>query len=65
MAMQSIESYTKSELIQIRDNFDLALRTCMQLFGEDAFFIINNNGKRLTNTPNIALFEAWTVNLAL
>jgi len=64
IAMEEIRGFGHHEFSYINGIFDLSLRTCYTLFGEDAFFILNRNGNRLSSRPNISLFEAWTVNLA-
>ena len=37
---------------------------CREIFGEKAFYTLNVNGERVGSKVNIALFEAWSVNLA-
>ncbi|QQT33065.1 DUF262 domain-containing protein [Sphingobacterium multivorum] len=49
---------------EIKDLFNRSLETCIELFGENAFFSINNHGSRMSSKPNIALFDTWMVNLA-
>ncbi|WP_316740649.1 DUF262 domain-containing protein [Pedobacter antarcticus] len=62
--MEQIECYDKEERQDIYGRFNRSLETCFRLFEDNAFFILSKNGSRLTNRPNIALFEAWTANLA-
>lgn len=63
-AMNEIRRYSDYEREAIKTGFNRALETCIELFGENAFFIINGNGGKVKTKPNIALFETWTVNLS-
>lgn len=62
--MGEIRELDNLERGYIKFNFNRSLETCIELLGENAFFIINGNGIRLKTKPNISLFEIWMVNLS-
>lgn len=64
LAMEDIQSYNNHILDDIKTQFDNSLQTCLTIFEDDAFYILNKNGKKIDNKLNISLFETWTVNLA-
>lgn len=63
-SMQYIADLSEDAKEDIYLRFTRALSTCFSIFGNNSFFVLNVNGAALTNSPNIAIFESWVVNLA-
>lgn len=63
-AMDSIFEIEDNVLSEIESEFNRSMLTSISLFHENAFYTLDLNGKRESSTINIALFEAWAVNLA-
>ncbi len=63
-AMGKLNSLTRGQRLNIKEDFKKAMSASYDIFGRDAFrkrFSISDNRKPL----NKALFEAWSVNLAM
>lgn len=63
-AMESIFSVDENILSEIRERFRRSMMTSIRIFQSNAFYTLDINGKRESSSINIALFEAWSVNLA-
>ncbi len=63
-AMDSIFKIDDSILSEIENRFNRSMITSINLFQDNAFYTLDINGQREGSTVNIALFEAWAVNLA-
>lgn len=65
ISMENINQIRERELDYIKNRFRQSMITCNAIFGDRAFYVLNINGERQSSTINIALFEAWSVNIAL
>ncbi|MES2702077.1 MAG: DUF262 domain-containing protein [Bacteroidota bacterium] len=65
ISMENISQIDEKELYYIKNRFRKSMLSCSIIFGDNAFYILNVNGERQSTTINVALFEAWAVNLAL
>ncbi len=63
-SMEQIYSMDKSELNYIKDKFIMSMRACNNLFGPNAFTTQIPDAYTRKFSPNKALFECWSVNLA-
>jgi len=57
-------NYLSEELGDIKIRFFESMNICKEIFEDKAFYILNVNGEKQSTSINIALFEAWSVNLA-
>ena len=62
--MQRINDIDISELHFIKESFKNSMMACLEIFGDKAFYILNVQGEKQSSTINIALLEAWSVNIA-
>jgi len=64
-SMETIYTISEIELKQIRERFRQSMITCNVIFDDKAFYMLNYKGEKLGSTINMALFETWSVNIAL
>ncbi len=63
-AMESIFTIEDNVLLDIAHRFRSSMVACTSIFQDNAFYLLDINGKREGNAINIALFEAWSVSIA-
>lgn len=57
-------SSERHELADLKTRFLISMALCEEIFGDKAFYVLDNKLNRNSNNINIALFETWSVNLA-
>jgi Protein of unknown function DUF262 len=63
-AMKQIYSLTEPEKEEILERFAKSMQVCYRIFGEQTFYLLNDKGDKMGQTINIALLDAWSVNIA-
>jgi hypothetical protein len=63
-AMESVFTVDDKTLSDISERFRRSMLAAISIFQGSAFYTLDINGKREGKSPNIALFEAWSVNIA-
>jgi hypothetical protein len=63
-AMRTLNPLHTSYKSEIRERFENGFRVCYEIFENKAFRLLNEIGEKQTSLINIALLEAWVVNIA-
>lgn len=63
-SMESIYKISTSEQEEMKERFQKSMITCREIFGENAFYIIDSDGHKQTKAINLAIFESLSVNVA-